>query len=293
MGVLSKAIYIGVGVLFIFFIHISYMGLNCIERFEDDNTEIYDISKLIKNNLDISTDMRNILSSVDVDKHLKTVNEEKLKILNNETDELGRKLNINLNQKRGDFKLVYNPHYLNTFGVSRNYSINNKQSYEIGNKSINYPQSKNELDCFKHCVDDVNCVVANYDVENGKCIGTADFGNLKRDDGAISYFKKNTVNIHLNNGCLSYDDNNKKYDVVPCNLEDKNQKFMINKITNKEEYNSKIAFENAKINSDEITPFPFYSVNPDSNKTACLTVTKDNISIEPCIFNATQKLNVK
>ena len=80
--------------------------------------------------------------------------------------------------------------------------------------------------------------------------------------------------------------------VLNCNANEPKQQFKINKINNIDQYNNPITNtnnKNYKIQSDSLTKYGFYSVNPSIAYDQCLQLNNDGISVMPCTMNSSQR----
>ena len=104
--------------------------------------------------------------------------------------------------------------------------------------------------------------------------------------------------LYGNNGCLQYEtpSSNKSvsstWNFMSCNANEPKQQFKINKINNIDQYNNPITNtnnKNYKIQSDSLTKYGFYSVNPSIAYDQCLQLNNDGISVMPCTMNSSQR----
>jgi hypothetical protein len=91
--------------------------------------------------------------------------------------------------------------------------------------------------------------------------------------------------LKLNDGCLSVSQNN-KYQVKPCNDNDKTQYFNNNMIKDNTEYSKNIEFGNI-IKADEVS-YPFLMIQSQHNRN-CLTSNYTGITVEPCTGTEKQR----
>lgn len=123
-----------------------------------------------------------------------------------------------------------------------------------------------------------------------KCLATGDKLNIRPVE-----FNGNPTGkyiIFLNNGCLSFKKSG-VYDTDSCELSDLQQHFIINEVTNYEEYNKLINIVNDGtkefvFEKDNIS-YPFKVISHFENLGECLTVSEEGISIEPIINSANQR----
>ena len=110
-------------------------------------------------------------------------------------------------------------------------------------------------------------------------------------NGAVNY--PNYV-IYGNNGCLQYnkgtsDENLASYNFQPCNANNANQRFTMQQIKNKNDYNARISDPTKRINSDDTVIMGFYVVNPEIDQNQCITLNNNGLSVEPCDMYASQR----
>jgi len=110
-------------------------------------------------------------------------------------------------------------------------------------------------------------------------------------NGAVNY--PNYV-IYGNNGCLQYnkgtsDENLASYNFQPCNANNANQRFTMQQIKNKNDYNARINDPTKRINSDDTVIMGFYVVNPEVDPNQCITLNNTGLSVEPCDMYASQR----
>ena len=110
-------------------------------------------------------------------------------------------------------------------------------------------------------------------------------------NGAVNY--PNYV-IYGNNGCLQYNkgtspENLSSYNFQPCNSNNANQRFTMQKITNKDEYNSRISDPSKHINRDDTVIMGFYVVNPEIDQNQCITLNNNGLTVEPCNLYSSQR----
>lgn len=103
-------------------------------------------------------------------------------------------------------------------------------------------------------------------------------------NGAVNY--PNYV-IYGNNGCLQYnkgtnDKNPSSYNFQPCNANNANQRFTMQQIKNKNDYNARISDPTKHINSDDSIIMGFYVVNPEVDTNHCITLNNNGLTVEPC-----------
>jgi hypothetical protein len=103
-------------------------------------------------------------------------------------------------------------------------------------------------------------------------------------NGAVNY--PNYV-IYGNNGCLQYNkgtnnENPSSYNFQPCNANNANQRFTMQQIKNKNEYNARISDPTKHINSDDSVIMGFYVVNPEVDPNHCITLNNNGLTVEPC-----------
>lgn len=97
--------------------------------------------------------------------------------------------------------------------------------------------------------------------------------------------------VYANGKCLRYNATG-DYTLADCSFNDTKQLFTTNQINFVDDYNAMIADSNFKITSDQFAPVAgFYAVQPSSNNKECLTITKGDLSIEPCNLSLYQRWN--
>lgn len=98
--------------------------------------------------------------------------------------------------------------------------------------------------------------------------------------------ENNKKMVKLNQGCLSRtQDGDYKY--IPCNVLDKSQYFILDKINNVDEYNNLLMMNN-NMPTDEKMSSPFYVLQPE-NSVECVSVDNKKLSIKPCTNDNTIK----
>lgn len=98
--------------------------------------------------------------------------------------------------------------------------------------------------------------------------------------------------IYGNNGCLNYNSSDATYNFQACNSNNPEQRFIMNQILNKDDYNGKITDPtNAsyKINNTDNTIMGFYVVNPENSTDKCININKDGLSVMPCNMQNSQR----
>lgn len=92
--------------------------------------------------------------------------------------------------------------------------------------------------------------------------------------------------VKLNQGCLSRTENG-DYKYIPCNVLDKSQYFLLNKINNVDEYNNLLMMNN-NVPTDEKLNSPFYVLQPEKS-VECVSIENQKLSIKPCTNDNTIK----
>ena len=228
--------------------------------------------------------------------------ENKLKILNQEAESKGI-----LHNDRKDYRSVSNPHFGRGLNISRNYEIKNNHKYPDNvNTNNKVHNNLTENQCFNKCKAMRNCVGATFmasrDSNQNKSIcNIADSDTesagaaLVPAPGSIAIRKNEEYNIFINDGCLYNNstldekgDPISDYGTENCKLDKTNQKFKVQKITDKESYNANLADSSKRMDKvDGIIPLPFYIINPSLHSQdavkECITLDKSgDITIEPC-----------
>ena len=95
----------------------------------------------------------------------------------------------------------------------------------------------------------------------------------------LSLDKENGL-VKVNDGCLRVTSNN-SYDVVPCNVDDQDQKFSLEFVYNNASYKNKLAPGYPKLDNLGQVKYPFVFVKANTNDN-CVKNTHSGISVEPC-----------
>jgi len=101
--------------------------------------------------------------------------------------------------------------------------------------------------------------------------------------------------IYINQGCLTYsidgknisDDSRKdNYWVEMCQKGKPEQLFKIKQIKNNQDYNSIMSDKRTHLSDDSSTTkiYPFNVIQPKDNNNSCLTINKNGLSVENCLF---------
>ena len=177
--------------------------------------------------------------------------------------------------KRGDDRT-----FTNTFTSQEKEMANiennlfNKKSEEINKKIMRINSKINDLEKLK------NTKKQNDDlkIRSVKSLNDNTVLNMEVVDD-------NHKLVKINNNCLSFTQNRLKddYGLMPCNLFDREQYFVLNQINNLDEYNNLLAMNLSPTidNSAEKIEYPFYVLQPQ-NSNKCISIDNSNVSIKPC-----------
>jgi len=122
-------------------------------------------------------------------------------------------------------------------------------------------------------------------------LNVEEYSDSTNGNGAVNY--PNYL-VYGNNGCLQYNigtskQNPSSYSFQPCNANNANQRFTMQQIRNKDDYNARISDPTKQINNDDTVIMGFYVVNPEVDQNQCITLNNSGLTVEPCDMYASQR----
>ena len=192
--------------------------------------------------------------------------------------------NINNPEKLQDIRFNISQHVQDSKIQNLEEELSNIENLKM--KNNNYINSNNR--------EDTKIIKSIKNIQNSKIL------NVHLPDDIEPDNEDNHEYMVFGNGkCLSFKKtkNNEdklvnEYKFVDCNRQEQDQLFKIDKVHNKNQYNSKISNPIHKITSTKFDTMGFYAVSPKNNLKECLTLNDDGLTIQPCDLNSNQRYTV-